>query len=123
MNLQWEVYIRYLPWITKALSHYPISLPKLTKCESEGYYIKLLLIAENNTIPLTNIGIANKLGISKNTVPQYNIELFQAGLLKLFPDRLELTPNELLISNDEAKQKKEWHPITGDLLPNINSLL
>ena len=85
----------------------------------KGYYIKLLLIAENNTIPLTNIGIANKLGISKNTVPQYNIELFQAGLLKLFPDRLELTPNELLISNDEAKQKKEWHPITGDLLPNI----
>ena len=84
----------------------------------KGYYIKLL-IAENNTIPLTNIGIANKLGISKNTVPQYNIELFQAGLLKLFPDRLELTPNELLISNDEAKQKKEWHPITGDLLPNI----
>lgn len=42
----------------------------------KGYYIKLLLIAENNTIPLTNIGIANKLGISKNTVPQYNIELF-----------------------------------------------
>ena len=65
------------------------------------------------------IGIANKLGISKNTVFKYNIELFQAGLLKLFPDRLELTPNELLISNDEAKQKKEWHPITGDLLPNI----
>ena len=85
----------------------------------KGYYIKLLLIAENNTIPLTNIGIANKLGISKNTVFKYNIELFQAGLLKLFPDRLELTPNELLISNDEAKQKKEWHPITGDLLPNI----
>ena len=85
----------------------------------KGYYIKLLLIAENNTIPLTNIGIANKLGISKNTVSKYNIELFQAGLLKLFPDRLELTPNELLISNDEAKQKKEWHPITGDLLPNI----
>ena len=85
----------------------------------KGYYIKLLLIAENNTIPLTNIRIANKLGISKNTVFKYNIELFQAGLLKLFPDRLELTPNELLISNDEAKQKKEWHPITGDLLPNI----
>ena len=85
----------------------------------KGYYIKLLLIAENNTIPLTNIEIANKLGISKNTVFKYNIELFQAGLLKLFPDRLELTPNELLISNDEAKQKKEWHPITGDLLPNI----
>ena len=85
----------------------------------KGYYIKLLLIAENNTIPLTNIGIANKLGISKNTVSKYNIELFQAGLLKLFPDRLELTPNELLISNDEAKQRREWYPITGDLLPNI----
>ena len=41
----------------------------------KGYYIKLLLIAENNTIPLTNIGIANKLGISKNTVFKYNIEL------------------------------------------------
>ena len=61
----------------------------------KGYYIKLLLIAENNTIPLTNIEIANKLGISKNTVFKYNIELFQAGLLKLFPDRLELTPNEV----------------------------
>ena len=47
-----------------------------------------------------SIRIANKLGISKNTVFKYNIELFQAGLLKLFPDRLELTPNELLISND-----------------------
>ncbi|MFR4195008.1 MAG: hypothetical protein ACLT3K_10770 [Bacteroides ovatus] len=85
----------------------------------KGYYIKLLLIAENNTIPLTNIGIANKLGISKNTVSQYNIELFQSGLLKLFPDRLELTPNELLISNDKAKQRREWYPITADLLPNI----
>ena len=85
----------------------------------KGYYIKLLLIAENNTIPLTNIGIANKLGISKNTVSKYNIELFQAGLLKLFPDRLELTPNELLISNDKAKQRREWYPITADLLPNI----
>ena len=77
----------------------------------KGYYIKLLLIAENNTIPLTNIGIANKLGISKNTVSKYNIELFQSGLLKLFPDRLELTPNELLISNDKAKQRREWYPI------------
>ena len=38
----------------------------------KGYYIKLLLIAENNTIPLTNIEIANKLGISKNTVFKYN---------------------------------------------------
>lgn len=85
----------------------------------KGYYIKLLLIAENNTIPLTNIGIANKLGISKNTVSKYNIELFQAGLLKLFPDRLELIPNELLISNDKAKQRREWYPITADLLPNI----
>ena len=27
--------------------------------------------------------------------------------------------NELLISNDEAKQRREWYPITGDLLPNI----
>lgn len=85
----------------------------------KGYYIKLLLIAEDNTVPLTNIGIANKLGISKNTVFKYNIELLKAGLLKLFPDRLELTPKELLLSNDEAKQRREWHPTTKDLLPNI----
>ena len=60
----------------------PLS-PKFTQVKLsvkvKGYYIKLLLIAENNTIPLTNIGIANKLGISKNTGPQDNIELFQAG--------------------------------------------
>lgn len=85
----------------------------------KGYYIKLLLIAEDNTVPLTNIGIADKLGISKNTVFKYNIELLKAGLLKLFPDRLELTPKELLLSNDEAKQRREWHPTTKDLLPNI----
>lgn len=85
----------------------------------KGYYIKLLLIAENNTIPLTNIGIAKMLGISKNTVYKYNIELLQAGLLKLFSDRLELTPKDLLISNDKAKQKREWYPVTKDLLPNI----
>ena len=85
----------------------------------KGYYIKLLLIAEDNTVPLTNIGIADKLGLSKNTVFKYNIELLKAGLLKLFPDRLELTPKELLLSNDEAKQKREWYPTTKDLLPNI----
>ncbi len=85
----------------------------------KGYYIKLLLIAEDNTVPLTNIGIADKLGLSKNTVFKYNIELLKAGLLKLFPDRLELTPKELLLSNDEAKQQREWHPTTKDLLPNI----
>lgn len=85
----------------------------------KGYYIKLLLIAENNTVPLTNIGIAKKLGISKNTVSKYNIELQQARLLKLFSDRLELTPKDLLISNDKAKQKREWYPATKDLLPNI----
>lgn len=85
----------------------------------KGYYIKLLLIAEDNTVPLTNIGIADKLGLSKNTVFKYNIELLKAGLLKLFPDRLELTPKELLLSNDEAKQRREWHPTTKDLLPNI----
>lgn len=85
----------------------------------KGYYIKLLLIAEDNTVPLTNIGIADKLGLSKNTVFKYNIELLQAGLLKPFPDRLELTPKGLLLSNDEAKQRRDWYPTTKDLLPNI----
>ena len=89
------------------------------KFKVKGYYIKLLLIAEDNTVPLTNIGIADKLGLSKNTVFKYNIELLKAGLLKLFPDRLELTPKELLLSNDEAKQQREWHPTTKDLLLNI----
>lgn len=53
-----------------------------------------------------------------NVNSKYNIE-FQAGLLKPFSDRLEFTPKELLLSNDEAKQRREWHPTTKDLLPNI----
>ena len=85
----------------------------------KGYYIKLLLIAENGIVPLTPRETASKLGMSKNTVTQYNIELHKAGLLRLSSDKLELTPNELLISNDEAIQKREWYPATKDLLPNI----
>ena len=36
-----------------------------------------------------------------------------------YPDLLSANKHETRTFYDEAKQKKEWHPITGDLLPNI----
>lgn len=85
----------------------------------KGYYIKLLLIAEDSTILLTPKELAKKLGMGKSAVESYNIDLYKAGLLKYLSKGIELTPKELLLSNDTAKQRKEWNPITSKDLPKI----
>ena len=74
----------------------------------KGYYIKLLLIAEDNKILLTSNKLAEKLKMGKKSVESYNLDLYNAGLLKFIPNGLELTPKELLLDNDIAKQRKEW---------------
>ena len=76
----------------------------------KGYYIKLLLIAEDNKVLLTPNKLANKLGMGKKSVESYNLDLYSAGLLKFIPNGFKLTPKELLLDNDIAKQRKEWNP-------------
>ena len=76
----------------------------------KGYYIKLLLIAEDNKILLSLNKLADKLGMGKKNVESYNLELYSAGLLRYIPKGIELTPKELLLDNDIAKQRKEWNP-------------
>ena len=76
----------------------------------KGYYIKLLLIAEDNKILLSLNKLADKLGMGKKNVESYNLDLYGAGLLKYLPKGIELTPKELLLNNDIAKQRKEWNP-------------
>lgn len=85
----------------------------------KGYYIKLLLIAENNVVPLPPKEIAPKLGMGKSAIEDYNIDLYNAGLLKYLSKGFELTPNELLLDNDIAAQRKEWLTIYGNPLPKI----
>ena len=77
----------------------------------KGYYIKLLLIAEDNKILLSSNKLADKLGMGKKNIESYNLDLYGAGLLKYLPKGIELTPKELLLNNDIAKQRKEWNPI------------
>lgn len=76
----------------------------------KGYYIKLLLIAEDNKILLSSNKLANKLGMGKKNVESYNLDLYNAGLLKFIPNGFELTPKELLLDNGIAQQRKEWIP-------------
>ena len=52
--------------------------------------------------------LAEKLKMGKKSVESYNLDLYNAGLLKFIPNGLELTPKELLLDNDIAKQRKEW---------------
>lgn len=79
----------------------------------KGYYIKLLLIAEDNKILLSSNKLADKLGMGKKNIESYNLDLYGAGLLKYLPKGIELTPKELLLDNDIAKQRKEWNPINS----------
>lgn len=79
----------------------------------KGYYIKLLLIAENNKILLSPNKLADKLGMGKKNIESYNLDLYGAGLIKYISKGIELTPKELLLDNDIAKQRKEWNPINS----------
>ena len=79
----------------------------------KGYYIKLLLIAEDNKVLLTPNKLADKLGMGKKSVESYNLDLYSASLLRYIPKGIELTPKELLLDNDIAKQRKEWNPINS----------
>ena len=79
----------------------------------KGYYIKLLLTAEDNKILLSSNKLADKLGMGKKNIESYNLDLYGAGLLKYLPKGIELTPKELLLDNDIAKQRKEWNPINS----------
>ncbi len=74
----------------------------------KGYYIKLLLIAEDNKILLSSNKLAEKLRMGKKNIESYNLDLYNTGLLKFIPNGFELTPKELLLDNDIAKQRKEW---------------
>lgn len=84
--------------------------------KAKGYYIKLLLIAEDSIIPLKPKDLAEKLEMGKKAIEDYNIDLYKAGLLKYLSKGFKLTPNELLLDNDIAIHRKEW----GNPLPNIN---
>ena len=79
----------------------------------KGYYIKLLLIAEDNKILLSSNKLADKLGMGKKNIESYNLDLYGAGLLKYLPKGIELTPKELLLDNEIAKQRKESNPINS----------
>ena len=79
----------------------------------KGYYINLQLIAEDNKILLSSNKLADKLGMGKKNIESYNLDLYGAGLLKYLPKGIELTPKELLLDNDIAKQRKEWNPINS----------
>lgn len=103
--------IEYPDFIT--LSHLFTRLDLSVK--AKGYYIKLLLIAENNRVLLTPNKIASKLEMGKRAIEDYNIDLYNGGLLKYLSKGLELIPNELLLDNDIAVQCRE----RGNPLPNI----
>lgn len=85
----------------------------------KGYYIKLLLIAENNIISLPNYKIGKLLHMNKDTVLTYNIDLQKLGLLQMQFNEVKLTPNNLLLSNDIAKPKLVWNESSQNTLPNI----
>lgn len=104
--------IEYPNFIT--LSYLFIKLNLTVKVK--GYYIKLLLVAEDGIIPHTSKELAKILEMGKSAIEDYNIDLYNAGLLKYLPKGFRLTPNELLLDNDIAVQRKEW----GNPLPNIN---
>ena len=57
--------------------------------------------------------MADKLGMGKKNIESYNLDLYNAGLLKFLPNGFKLTPKGLLLSNDIAKQRKEWNPINS----------
>ena len=99
------------------LSYHFIKLDLSLKVK--GYYIKLLLVAEDSVILFNPKDLAKKVGMGKSAIEDYNIDLYNAGLLKYLSKGFRLTPNELLLDNDIARQRKEWLTIYGDPLPKI----
>lgn len=85
----------------------------------KGYYIKLLLIAENSIISLSNAKVGNLLKMNKDTVQLYNVDLQKLGLLQMQSNGVKLTPNNLLLSNDIAKPKLVWNESSQNPLPKI----
>ncbi|WP_455587559.1 hypothetical protein [Bacteroides sp.] len=85
----------------------------------KGYYIKLLLVAEDCKILLTPKRLGQELGMGKSAVESYNIDLYKTGLLRFLPNGIELTPKELLLGNDIAKQCRDWHPISKQFLSGV----
>lgn len=74
-------------------------------CKVKGYYLKLLLIANNGLVNLTDNKIAKLLGMKNGTVKAYNLELQQIGLLSIGNKSLELLPSNLLLDNSKAVYK------------------
>ena len=85
----------------------------------KGYYIKLLLIAENNIISLSNSKVGSLLGMNKDIVQKYNVDLLGLGLLQMQSNGVKLTPDNLLLSNDIAEPKLVWNESSQNPLPNI----
>lgn len=85
----------------------------------KGYYIKLLLIAEDNIINISNAEVGKLLHMNKDTVQKYNVDLQELGLLQMQSYRVKLTPNNLLLSNNIAEPKLVWNENTPNPLPNI----
>lgn len=85
----------------------------------KGYYIKLLLIAENNIISISNAKVGSLLKMNKDTVQKYNVDLQELGLLQMLSNGAKLTPDNLLLSNDIAKPKLVWNESSQNPLPNI----
>jgi len=85
----------------------------------KGYYIKLLLIAEDDIITLSNAKVGTLLRMNKDTVQSYNVDLQKLDLLQMQPNGVKLTPDNLLLSNDIAKPKLVWIENSQNPLPNI----
>lgn len=85
----------------------------------KGYYIKLLLIAENSIISLSNAKVGNLLKMNKGTIQLYNVDLQKLGLLQMLSNGVKLTPDNLLLSNDIAKPKLVWNESSQNPLPKI----
>ena len=56
--------------------------------------------------------------MNKDTVQKYNVDLQELGLLRLLSNGVKLTPDNLLLSNDNAKPKLVWNESSQNPLPN-----
>lgn len=57
--------------------------------------------------------------MNKDTVQKYNVDLQELGLLQMLSNGVKLTPDNLLLSNDNAKPKLAWNESSQNPLPNI----